>query len=96
VSTAKILAKYKNFHWTYCLGCKKPMYGEERPCEQPEGSSWTCGHCGAVNLFRNSIQPVELKRSHAHSFSSSTRIGNIEENIPGPEAPSSNPVLSGT
>ena len=89
MSTIKIPAKYAHFYWTYCLNCKNPMYGEERPCEQPDGNVWTCGHCGAVNLFRNSIQPVELKRSHARSFSSSTRIENIQENTRDPEAPSS-------
>ena len=88
MSIAKILAKHPNFRWTYCLNCKKPMYGQERPCEQPDGNVWTCGHCGAVNLFRNSIQPVELKCSHARSFSSSTHIGNTEGNTPHPEVPS--------
>ena len=94
MSTAKIFAKYPNFHWTYCLNCKKPMYGEEHPCEQPDGTVWTCGRCGAVNLFRNSIEPVELKRSHGRSCSSSTHIGNIEENTRDPEAPSSSRALS--
>ena len=95
MSTAEILAKYPHFHWTYCLDCNEPMYGEERPCKQPEGSSWTCGHCGAINLFHDSIEPVQLKQPYARSDSPSTHIGNIGENTPDPEVPSSNPTLSG-
>lgn len=95
MSTAEILAKYPHFHFTYCLNCKQPMYGEERPCEQPDGSTWTCGHCGAVNAFRNSIEPVELKYCLDLSFPLSNHTANKEESISDPQVPSSTQTLSG-
>lgn len=55
--------KRAHFYWVYCLKCKEPMYGVKRPYEAEGSHRWTCGHCSAVNVFSNSLQPVELTRA---------------------------------
>jgi hypothetical protein len=88
MSTIKIPAKYAHFHWAFCLNCKNPMCGVERPYEAAGTYTWTCGHCGEVNVFRDSMQPVELIRRPSQSILRSTRTGNTEEKTERLEVPS--------
>jgi hypothetical protein len=78
VSTVKIPGKDARFHWAYCLNCKNPMYGVERPYEAAGSHKWTCGHCNAVNVFRDSMQPVELIQHPNQSDLPSTHTENNE------------------
>jgi hypothetical protein len=74
VSTIKIPGKDPRYYWVYCLDCKKPMYGVERPYEAAGSHQWTCGRCNAINVFRDSMQPVELIRLPNQSDLPSTHI----------------------
>lgn len=85
MSTVKIPGKDPRFHWAYCLNCKKPMYGIERPYEAAGNHKWTCGHCNAVNVFRDSMQPVELIRHPSRSDLPSTHTGSNEAKTDYPE-----------
>ena len=88
MSIATIPSKYAHFYLVYCLGCKEPMYGVNRPCPQRNGHTRICGSCGAVNIFRDSTQPVELKPSDDQAI---TRAICTRDNTPqnlGPQSPS--------
>jgi hypothetical protein len=88
VSTVKIPGKGIRFLWVYCLRCKNPMYGVERSYEAAGSHKWTCGHCNAVNVFRDSMQPVELSRHPSQSDLPSTHTGSIGEKTERLEVPS--------
>jgi hypothetical protein len=78
VSTRKIPSKYADFHWIYCLSCKDPMFGMEHELPSECDFTWTCGHCGSVNIFHNSSQSLEPSCSDSTSMTPSTGIQGIE------------------
>jgi hypothetical protein len=84
VSTIKIPAEYEHFYWVFCLSCNEPMFGMERPCPQSDGTEWTCGHCDTVNVFRDSLQPVEVLCASAppcsHSICTQDNLMKSSEN----------------
>lgn len=68
-----VVKAYAHYYWTYCLNCKKPMFGMEKETEQ--NCIITCGSCGARNVFRNSSQPVAVQPSDPPSIALSTGTG---------------------
>jgi hypothetical protein len=82
------MKKDANFHWAYCLNCKNPMYGVEHPYEAAGSHTWTCGHCNAVNVFRDSMQPVELIQRPLQSIFPPIHTGNTEDKTVHLEVPS--------
>ena len=63
---------YEHHYWAFCLHCKKPMWGMSRPggpnslVDPPQNMESTCPHCGSINVFRNSSQPVEVRCAPTH------------------------------
>jgi hypothetical protein len=55
------------------------MCGVKRPYEAAGTYTWTCGHCNAVNVFRDSLQPVELIQHPFQSALQSTHTSDNEE-----------------
>lgn len=74
VCIVEIPPEYASLYWKYCLKCKNPMFGMER--ELPEKCEFThkCVICGAINVFRDSPQPVTLKLPDSRALLPSTRI----------------------
>lgn len=58
---------YEQHYWAFCLSCKKAMWGMSLPKgldsdnAPRQNMEYKCPHCGSINLFRNSSQPVEWR-----------------------------------
>jgi predicted nucleic-acid-binding Zn-ribbon protein len=74
----------EDYFWTYCLNCKRSMFGSEKRMGGPpvQNMTWHCGTCGAGNVFRNSIQPVELELEDLLLIGLATCNGDKKEKNP--------------
>jgi hypothetical protein len=76
MSIVEIPPEYADLYWKYCLKCKNPMFGMERELPQKCEFTHTCGVCGAMNIFRDSLQPITLELPVPPTSSPSTCIPN--------------------
>lgn len=49
--------------WTYthCLRCKKTLWGSDDGYRWRGQGEFICPYCGVINIFDNSIEPVEMR-----------------------------------
>ena len=76
------LSGYVVWQWVFCLRCNFILWGVDKRAIAPQSTTKTCTKCEARNVFRDSIQPVEVTADSVREQSPSIYSEDILVRIP--------------